>query len=155
MSALHWICALTLTLVYCLSAQPVKRSTTKEKEIPTFLNNFREVAKNKCPKDTRIYSPTDIRGDCLSSALNCTQLELNVLKEECNLTKDLNDLNDWLNLNTGLDYAMSVIPESPSSCSCESYNETDVQQFLDALQTLVQRWSVEVNLLRTTPASKS
>ncbi|KAK7137547.1 hypothetical protein R3I94_013258 [Phoxinus phoxinus] len=144
MSALHWICALTLALVCCLSAQPVKRHADEKslerslvkKEIFPRLDNFTKFTKNNCPDDTKMYTPTDIHKGCLSSALNCVKMELLVLKEECNLNEDIFD-----NLYTELDYAETETSPSSSSCqACELYPEQDAQQFLKAIRDLVERW---------------
>ncbi|XP_077103313.1 uncharacterized protein il2 [Siphateles boraxobius] len=146
MSALHWICALTLAMVCCLSAQPVKRQanekTLPKLEIFDLLQMFTKFTTENCPDDTKIYSPTDIDQDCLSSALNCTIKELMVLKNECRINQDNgNGFVLYSQLFSGLKNVEQNTSPSSSSCnSCETSPEKDVQQFLKDIQILVERW---------------
>ncbi|ROL41097.1 hypothetical protein DPX16_2597 [Anabarilius grahami] len=133
MSALHWICALTLALVCSLSAQPVKRSIAGREQLKGVLADFK-VNKAKCP-DTRLYSPTNIHQDCLSSALNCTIEELTVLGAECEVNQD----SRFKLIKNGLIRQWNITSNSTRDCRCELYEQTDVEQFLNNIKSLVQR----------------
>ncbi|KAK9963746.1 hypothetical protein ABG768_006912 [Culter alburnus] len=136
MPALHWICALTLVLVCSLSAQPVKRSTAGQKLLEKAITNFTTVIQNKCPNDTRLYSPTDIHKDCLSSALNCTIDELKVLGVECEVTQDKN----FTIIKNGLmRQKWNITSNTTRDCRCELYKQTDVEQFVNNMKSLVER----------------
>ncbi|CAM4618084.1 unnamed protein product [Leuciscus chuanchicus] len=116
MSTLLWMCALTLALVCCLGAQP--------------------------QNDMKIYSPDDLPQDCLSSALNCTVKGLELIEYECDLTGEKeNDLNVFDKFYTGLDDAEKKTSPSPSSCKvCEMYPTKNVEEFLESIKSLVERW---------------
>uniref|UniRef100_A0A671RPJ2 Interleukin n=1 Tax=Sinocyclocheilus anshuiensis TaxID=1608454 RepID=A0A671RPJ2_9TELE len=137
MFALHWICALTLALVSCLSAQPVKRDTELLDHI-SYLNTT--ILNATCPDDIRLYSPVDIRPDCMSSAWNCTINELFVLKYECSITKEDSTLEEAIvNVIIGLRKKRIIPPSSSPDCRCEKYKQTDVKQFLDNMKAQVER----------------
>ncbi|XP_067239505.1 interleukin-15-like [Chanodichthys erythropterus] len=134
MPSLHWICALTLVLVCSLSAQPVKRSIAGRQLLKGALKNFK-ISKTKCP-ETRLYSPTDIHEDCLSSALNCTIDELQVLEVECDVTQD----QQFTIIKNGLiRQKWNITSNSTRDCRCELYKETDVEQFVNNMKSLVER----------------
>nr|QCE20958.1 interleukin-2 [Ctenopharyngodon idella] len=134
MSALNWICALTLALVCSLSAQPVKRSIIAQDMFKTAFKGFKDGISAKCPKDTRLYSP-DIQEDCLSSALKCTIAELKVLEVECNVTEN----DDFMMIYEGLNKEKwNTSSSSPRNCTCELYNQTHVKEFVENMERLVQ-----------------
>uniref|UniRef100_A0A672NHU0 Interleukin n=1 Tax=Sinocyclocheilus grahami TaxID=75366 RepID=A0A672NHU0_SINGR len=137
MFALHWICA--LTLVSCLRAQPVKRDTELLDHI-SYLNTT--VLNAACPDDIRLYSPVDIRLDCMSSARNCIVHELFVLKYECSITTEDSTLEEaivnviiGLRKNGGIEIPTSSSPD----CKCEKNKQTDVKKFLDNMKVQVEQ----------------
>uniref|UniRef100_A0A673JE97 Interleukin n=1 Tax=Sinocyclocheilus rhinocerous TaxID=307959 RepID=A0A673JE97_9TELE len=137
MFALRWICALTLALVSCLSAQPVKRDTELLDHI-SYLNTT--ILNATCPDDIRLYSPVDIRPDCMSSAWNCTINELFVLKYECSITKEDSTLEEAIvNVIIGLRKKRKIPTSSSQACRCEKNKQTDVKQFLDNMKAQVER----------------
>ncbi|XP_073676289.1 interleukin-15-like [Garra rufa] len=149
MFALHWICALTLALVICLSAQPVKRNAGNY-----ILDDLKELnetlQKIQCPDSIRLYSPSDIREDCMSSAVNCIISELSVLKDECGIKDNDNNEDEdaaafdnlIYDLNQTLLKKWNIPAISSQDCSCEMYDEKDVIQFVDDIEKQVQLLNV-------------
>nr|WBO25769.1 IL-2 [Danio rerio] len=148
MSALHWICALCLTLLCSLSAQPVKREVTSE--IEDNLQHLKKVITNyECISDLTLYTPTDIAPGCLHMAGNCTLQELKVLKNDCFDLKEDDD-DDKESLNNVLDLLEAEVnqikpcPNRKCECrTCEEYEATDVMTFLKNVKNLDERMEAE------------
>uniref|UniRef100_A0A8C2EW23 Interleukin n=2 Tax=Cyprinus carpio TaxID=7962 RepID=A0A8C2EW23_CYPCA len=123
MFALHRICALTLALVICLNAQPVKRDADELLEHISFLKTF--IGTAKC--------------DCMSSARDCTIKMLYDLKSKCNITK--NSTTDEAINNVILELGTEETNPTSSSpdCKCEMYNKTGVDQFLKNMEVQAEQ----------------
>ncbi|KAL1261601.1 hypothetical protein QQF64_006866 [Cirrhinus molitorella] len=138
MFALQWICALALALVTCLSAQPVKRG-----ENAFILDHigYLEGIITKCSNNIRLYSPSDIKPECMSSAMTCTISELAVLGHDCNITKEeeMVDLVHLLNYTLREGKWKNSAQISSSDCTCEMYNQTDVKTFVANIRNQVQQ----------------
>ncbi|KAI7801504.1 uncharacterized protein LOC130563732 isoform X1 [Triplophysa rosa] len=89
MSSLPWICAVTLALLCCLTAQPLKPNS-----LLIEIKNFSDTVENDtCWKDIvnpTFYAPVDVKKDCVHSALDCYIKEFHVLVEECQSESEQN-----------------------------------------------------------------
>uniref|UniRef100_A0A8C1ZGY0 Interleukin n=2 Tax=Cyprinus carpio TaxID=7962 RepID=A0A8C1ZGY0_CYPCA len=137
MFALHRICALTLALVICLNAQPVKRDADELLEHISFLKTF--IGTAKCPDHIHLHSPFNIKKDCMSSARDCTIKMLYDLKSKCNITK--NSTTDEAINNVILELGTEETNPTSSSpdCKCEMYNKTGVDQFLKNMEVQAEQ----------------
>ncbi|KAK2890784.1 hypothetical protein Q8A67_013427 [Cirrhinus molitorella] len=137
MFALQWICALALALVTCLSAQPVKR---EDNNYILIQIGYLEGIITKCSNDIRLYSPSDIKPECMSSAMSCTISELAVLGQDCNITKHEDMVNLVFSLNGKLQKKWNKSAQiSSSDCICEMYEQTDVKKFVHNIKSQVQQ----------------
>nr|ABS44960.1 interleukin-2 [Tetraodon nigroviridis] len=92
-----------------------------------------------CEQDSKFYTPTNIKPECLTAALQCFKDELQTVKHECK------DPQNYINRTKGfLEHVISTMKNeevNSNACSCESYSEEPFPEFLNAMETLVQRFN--------------
>ncbi|XP_057205469.1 interleukin-21-like isoform X2 [Triplophysa rosa] len=137
MSSLPWICAVTLALLCCLTAQPLKPNS-----LLIEIKNFSDTVENDtCWKDIvnpTFYAPVDVKKDCVHSALDCYIKEFHVLVEECQSESEQNIEDAADDLMTQLE----DLKKSDTSCTdfaCEVFPQKPFKEFLNNMKTLLQQ----------------
>uniref|UniRef100_A0A3Q3K1X0 Interleukin n=1 Tax=Monopterus albus TaxID=43700 RepID=A0A3Q3K1X0_MONAL len=116
----------------CLQAKPFMRNS----DIPNLKTDV------KCPSNSTFYAPTNVKEECIATALDCVVRELKgTVKLECEDPKDYIDseVDHW---NYILDELkrnpVSISPLSSSECACEKWPETPFNEFLEKMESLLQ-----------------
>ncbi|XP_051506514.1 interleukin-15-like [Myxocyprinus asiaticus] len=140
MPALHWICALTLTLLCCLTAQPVRNDQELEGMIKT-IDKLIPQTGGCLDSEASYYTPTDVNDNFLVAALNCSIAELDVLYKEC---KDDDIKYSLAGLSESVEerfdqFTNELQAGTQSDFKCENSTKKPSETFLKNIKTLLQR----------------
>ncbi|XP_068596748.1 uncharacterized protein il2 [Brachionichthys hirsutus] len=124
-----------LTLSLCLLAKPLPIIDMDDSNIGLMREQV------ECPSDLTLYTPSNVKEQCITAALNCFVTELRgTAKDECeDPQKRINPAVKFLELLTEERSGnVSIAPKNSDGCVCESWPPTPFSHFLEDMESFLQ-----------------
>ncbi|XP_074505177.1 uncharacterized protein il2 [Sebastes fasciatus] len=123
--------AFWITLSGCLQIKSLPISDFGKKLMETHV---------ECPPDATFYAPTNVKRECITTALDCVMRELHGrAKEECE------GIHQYINMAVGtLDHviekrsAKGHALNNSTECACERWIQIPFRDFLDKASSLLE-----------------
>ncbi|CAB1414031.1 unnamed protein product [Pleuronectes platessa] len=88
--------------------------------------------------ESRFYAPTDVKAECMATALECIEIELKgTVKEEC--TGKMEYLEQAVEFFEIKRKEKCPAPTTPAACECERWPQESFGKFLDKVESLLQQ----------------
>ncbi|XP_076860645.1 uncharacterized protein LOC143513818 [Brachyhypopomus gauderio] len=132
MISLHWILALTLASLHCLTARHI---LTKQSNTFTHLKKeVNKLSNLRCEPHQILYKYSDAPAGCEREALHCLHQQLNETANECFLRK--NNTLAYQYCRRAQYFLVNGLPKESPTCTwtCKETNQTkEFSKFLEDL----------------------
>ncbi|KAL3044530.1 hypothetical protein OYC64_012926 [Pagothenia borchgrevinki] len=94
----------------------------------------------KCDEGSRFYAPTNVKTHCITDALDCMRRELRTAHAEFEdsneyMVEAVDSLDDLIKERSDNNLGLT----NSTECACEGYEEKPFVEFVNALESLLQR----------------
>lgn len=122
--------ALWITLIFCQQTNSAPIADFRIKMMKTTVT---------CDEGSRFYAPTNVKTHCITDALDCMRRELRTAQVECEdngyMVEAVDSLDDLIKERSDNNLGLT----NSTKCACEGYERKPFVEFVNALESLLQR----------------